>query len=457
MERRFKVRKEQLLAECQVKPRVFDGMTERLQTFVQPFVQLLGDSERQQHARTYVAGLLSNLERKNTESIAYFHDQDRQGLQRFIGSVPWDHEPLLQELSRQVGQELGEPDGVIVFDPSGFAKKGTESVGVQRQWLGRFGKIDNGQVGVYMGYVSRREQALVDMRLYLPKEWASDTKRRRKSGVPKQLRFQTRHQQALSMLAERGSLLPHAWVAGDDEMGRSSAFRRDLRDLKERYLLAVPSNTLIRDLDVAPPKYQGRGQPPRTPFVRVDQWRAALSEKAWQRIDVRDGDKGLLTMDIVKVRVAAKMSGRRTGPEEILVITRTTNESGDVKHDYYLSNAPAETTLAEFARVANAEHRIEECIKRAKSEAGLAHYEVRTWCGWHHHQILSLLATWFLVQETRRGKKIGSGVDGSPSSLGLGEAALSGHGLRHPTTHRRRLHTASPTHRTRSILSLQEA
>jgi SRSO17 transposase len=431
-------------------------MTERLQTFVQPFAKLLGDSQRQKHARTYVVGLLSNLKRKNTESIAYFHDQDRQGLQRFIGWVPWDYEPLLQELTRQVGQELGEPDGVIVFDPSGFAKKGTESVGVQRQWIGRFGKIDNGQVGVYMGYVSRREQALVDMRLFLPKEWASDKKRRKKSGVPKQVRFQTRHQLALSMLSERGSGLPHTWVAGDDEMGRSSSFRRDLRNLKERYLLAVPSNTLVRDLDVAPPPYQGRGQPRRTPFARADQWRAALPEKTWQRIDVRDGDKGALTMDIVKVRVAAKMGGRRTGPEEILVVTRTKDEAGNVKHDYYLSNAPAETTLAEFARVANAEHRIEECIKRAKSEAGLAHYEVRTWRGWHHHQTLSLLATWFLVQETQRGKKIRSRVDCSTSSLELGDVALPGNGLWQTATHRGRLHPTSPTQRTRSVLSLQK-
>ena len=455
MERRYEARKEELLAGCRVKPEVLDGMTERLQTFVQPFAKLLGDSQRQQHARTYVVGLLSNLKRKNTESIAYFHDQDRQGLQRFIGWVPWAYEPLLQELTRQVGQELGEPDGVIVFDPSGFAKKGTESVGVQRQWIGRFGKIDNGQVGVYMGYVSRREQALVDMRLFLPKEWASDKKRRKKSGVPKQVRFQTRHQLALSMLSERGSQLPHTWVAGDDEMGRSSSFRRDLRSLQERYLLAVPSNTLVRDLDVAPPPYQGRGQPRQTPFARADQWRAALPEKIWQRIDVRDGDKGALTMDIVKVRVAAKMGGRCTGPEEILVVTRTKDEAGNVKHDYYLSNAPAETTLAEFARVANAEHRIEECIKRAKSEAGLAHYEVRTWRGWHHHQTLSLLATWFLVQETQRGKKIRSRVDCSTSSLELGDVALPGNGLRQTATHRGRLHPTSPTQRTCSVLSLQ--
>ena len=124
---------------------------------------------------------------------------------------------------------MGDPDGVIVFDPSGFAKKGIASVGVKRQWLGRLGKVDNGQVGIFMGYVSPREHALVDVRLYLPKEWAADKTRRKRCGVPKAVRYRTRHDLALEMLRENGGLLPHAWVAGDDEMGRSSRFRADLR------------------------------------------------------------------------------------------------------------------------------------------------------------------------------------------------------------------------------------
>jgi SRSO17 transposase len=138
---------------------------------------------------------------------------------------------------------LGRADGVIVFDPSGFAKKGAASVAVKRHWLGRLGKVENGQVGIFMGYVSCREHALVDVRLYLPKEWAADRKRRKRCGVPKAARYQTRHELALEMLREKGELLPHAWITGDDEMGRSSRFRANLGGLGERYLLAVPSNT----------------------------------------------------------------------------------------------------------------------------------------------------------------------------------------------------------------------
>lgn len=159
-------------------------------------------TEQGVHLQKYVAGLVSNVKRKNAESIAYHHDQDRQPLQKFIGQSPWDYQPLLTELARQVGVEIGEPDGVIVFDPSGFPKKGTESVGVQRQWCGRLGKIENCQVGVYMGYVSSIEHALVNMRLYLSAEWAKDKKRRKKCGVPKEIRFQTRHDQSLDMLRE---------------------------------------------------------------------------------------------------------------------------------------------------------------------------------------------------------------------------------------------------------------
>jgi len=210
----------------------------------------------------------------------------------------------------------------------------------------------------------------------------------------------------LEMLAEHKARLPHAWIAGDDEMGRSSAFRGDLRALGEQYLLAVPSNTLVRDLEAETPEYSGRGPHPKVPFMRVDRWREALPEDAWITIDVRDASRGPLTVQAVKTRVQAKTDRRRNGPEEVLVILREKQSDGTMKHDYYLSNALPETALPEFARVAKAEHRIEECLGRAKSDAGLAQYQVRNWIGWHHHQTLSLLATWFLTQEDRRGKKI---------------------------------------------------
>src|SRR6476646_9706181 len=191
MERRFRVRLDELLDDAEVPPGLLRGMVPRLEAFLGPFVAALGSDAQRGNARCSVAGLVSNLGDKNVEAIAYLHDHERQGLQKFIGQADWDYRPLLDELARQVGAELGEPDGVLVFDPSAFPKKGTASVGVQRQWCGRLGKIENCQVGIYLGYVSRREHALVHFRLYLPKAWARDRKRRKKAGVPQAVRFRT--------------------------------------------------------------------------------------------------------------------------------------------------------------------------------------------------------------------------------------------------------------------------
>ena len=325
-------------------------------------------------------------------------------MQKFIGFVPRDHTPLLDTRARQVGEDLGEPDAVIVFDPSAFAKKGTKSVGVARQWCGRLGKVENCQVGVFMAYVSRKEQALINTRLYLPKEWTTVRARCQAAGVPARVKLRTRHQLALERLDECGKRRPHRWVAGDDEMGRPSGFRRELRTRTERYLLGVPSNTLARDLDVPPPEYSGRGRHPMSPFLRLDRWRAALPEAAWTRIDVRDGEKGPLVVEVVKRRVQARTETGGTGPEELLFVTRERQADGTFKHDYYLSNADPEVPLKELARVSKAAHRVEQGFARAKGEAGLADYQVRNWVAWHHHQTLSLLAAWFLNQEARRGK-----------------------------------------------------
>jgi SRSO17 transposase len=411
MERRYAVRLEQMLAQAEVSPESMRGLFRRLEAFVEPYAKSLAEPEQRRHAAEYMTGLLSKLERKTGEAIAYLHDQERQGLQKFIGHVPWDHHPLLATLARAVGRGVGEPDGVIVFDPSAFAKKGTKSVGVARQWCGRLGKVENCQVGVYMAYVARGGHALVNVRLYLPKEWAKARARRKQAGVPKQTKFRTRQELALEMLAECGKQLPHGWVAGDDEMGRPSGFRQKLRANHERYLLGVPSNTLARDLEVPAPAYSGRGRRPMTPFVRLDRWRAALAENAWTRIDVRDGEKGPLVIEVVKRRVQARTATGGTGPEELLLVTRERQGDGSFKHDYYLSNADPGVALAELARVAKAAHRVEECFERGKGEAGLADYQVRTWSAWHHHQTLSLLAAWFLDREARRGKNPDAGAD----------------------------------------------
>jgi SRSO17 transposase len=331
-------------------------------------------------------------------------------LQAFVGWDAWDDEPLRAELRSQVTRHLGQGDGVLVFDPSGFAKSGRESVGVARQWCGRLGKVDTCQVAIYLGYVSSKGHTLVDQRLFLPKEWTKATARLDKAGVPKAYRaYRTRPQLALELLTTNGAWLPHSWIAGDDEMGRPYWFRRQLAALGERYLLAVPSNTAMRALETEPPASSGRGgRPGQRPWHSVATWSQSLDEASWQRSDVRDGSKGPLVVEAVKRRGVSRTHRRQQGDEETLVVIRYRDRDQQevVKVDYYLSNAVPETPLWECARVAKAEHRIEECLQRSKSEAGLADYEVRHWRGWQQHQTLSLLATWFLVRETARGKKM---------------------------------------------------
>src|SRR3954467_6960242 len=418
---RYRLRKQQLLDECEVLPEVFLGGLERLAEFARPFAGCLGRQEQRDHARTYLAGLVCDLKHKTAESIAYRHGQERHGLQHFVGSSTWEHRPLLRELASQVGREIGTPDGVIVFDPSGFAKKGHASAGVQRQWLGRLGKVDNGQVGVFMAYASHKEHALVDVRLYLPRAWAKDRGRRKRCAIPKSARYRTRHELALEMLREIGPLLPHGWVTGDDEMGRSSRFRAELRRLNEPYLLAVPSNTTIRDLEGAVPQWSGRGPHPKRAFEQVRAWSRSLPPGAWRRIEVGAGERGPQFVELVATRVVARTDRGRIGPEELLVVIRDLDEDGTPKQDYYLSNAPPEALPGVLARVARAGHRVEECLQRGKSEAGLAGYQVRTWSGWHHHVALVLIASWFLVQEARRGEKADAGAD---RTAGAGRARL---------------------------------
>src|SRR5262249_44581388 len=183
--------------------------------------------------------------------------------------------------------------------------------------------------------------------------------------------------------------------------------------------LAVPSNTTVRDLEGPPPPYGGHGRRPKAPFRGVRAWCASLPAGAWTKLTVRGGEKGPLEVEIVARRVESKIDRRVIGFEETLVVIRYTDGDG-LKHDYHLSNAAPHTPLAEFARVAKAAHRIEECLKRSKSEAGLGEYQVRNWRGWHHHMALSLIATWFLVVEARRGKKDGPGANGAAGADGPG-------------------------------------
>jgi len=187
-----------------------------------------------------------------------------------------------QALRGQVGTQWGQEDGVLVFDPSALPKSGRASVGVARQWGGRLGKVDHGQVAISLGYVSRMGHTLVALRLSLPQAWTQEKTRLEKAGVPTARRgYRTRHQWALERLEKTGAALPHRWMAGDDEMGRPSWWRRRLAALGERSVLAVPAHTLRRDGEPAPPPSRGQGRPPTRPGQRVTQWAASLGDEAW--------------------------------------------------------------------------------------------------------------------------------------------------------------------------------
>jgi len=196
-------------------------------------------------------------------------------------------------------------------------------------------------------------------------------------------------------------------------MGRPYGCRRRRARLGERSLLAVPSHTTRRDLETPPPEYGGKGRHPTRPWQSVVAWSQALDDAAWRRLDVRDGAKGPLVGEVVKRRVVSRTHRRQQGDEEWLTVRRSRDRDQDevVNVDYSLSHTVPETALDALARVAKAEHRIEACLQRSKSEAGLADDEVRHWTGWQQHQTLAFLATWFLERETHRGKNMDTGHD----------------------------------------------
>jgi SRSO17 transposase len=403
-------------------------MVDRLYDFVVPYQHGLETEAGKHNVPLYLQGLLSHLDRKNAEEIATLVAVERLVMQEFIGTAPWDHRPLVTVLVGQVVDRLGEPDGIIAFDPSSFPKRGTHSVGVKRQWCGHRGKVDNCQVGVYMGYVSRRDHALLDFRLSLPGDWARDPKRREECHVPEEGQYRTRQDQCLEMLDEWREQVPHSWVVGDDELGRHTRFRHDLRERGERYMLGVPCTTTIRDLEAPLPAYSGHGRRPKPLWHSVRAWRQSLHPDAWTRLTVRDGEKGPVEIELVTRRVQTRLARKRTGPHEWLVVTRRplTDESAfarqsspeardqDARYGYRYYLTPTgvtkgdleEPSLMELARVIKAGTCIEASFKRGKGEVGMDAYQVRTWEGWHHHMALTLIAMWFLIGETHRGQQL---------------------------------------------------
>jgi SRSO17 transposase len=404
-----------ILADAVVTPDAVVGQADRLTSFLRRYLPRFYRVEQRATATLVIRGRLGGLERKTSEPIAIEAGLPRKPIQFFVGAGKWDDEAVMGELRQHVREELADPDGVVIVDPSGFPKKGADSCGVDRQWCGRLGKVDNCQIGVFLAYATEAGYAPLDRRLYLPEDWADDGTRREKCHVPEEVKFQETWRIALDLLDRSLPGLPHGWIVGDDELGRAAEFRAALRRRTERYVLDVPCNTTVRDLERRRPprKKAGVGRRREVPFVRADAWAARQPQSRWERITVRDGEKGPLAVDAMGVRVRTKQD-RRVGPEERLVVIRPVGES---RIDYALSNAGPGTPLAVLVRARRQRHRIEEVFGAAKGEVGLDHYEVRSWVGWHHHMTLCLVALWFLCLERRR-------VGGeNPGDHGLADAA----------------------------------
>jgi len=398
-----------LLADAEVTPAAVRGCQERLSGFLTRYLPLFYRKEQRELAEVVLQGKLSHLERKTAEPIANQAGRPRKPVQNFVGSGAWDDERVQAELRRHVAEVLGDPEAVLVLDPSSFPKKGKASCGVGRQWCGRLGKVENCQVGVFLGYVTPRGNALVDRQLYLPEDWAADPERREETHVPSAIGFEERWRIGLDLLDRSGVDLPFGWVTGDDEFGRASAFRAELRERGLRYVLDVPCNTLIRDIDEIPAP--GKRCPP---WRRVDEWARSQPSSRWRRVRLGDGLKGPREVRVLEGLVQTKAENGCCGALERVVVVRTIDQEAQTW--YTLSNAAARVPVEEVAKAHSRRHGIEDLFQAGKGEVGLGHYEVRGWVGWHHHMTLSLLALWFLMLEKQRLEKKSPGTDGATTA-----------------------------------------
>src|ERR671929_1344878 len=331
-------------------------------------------AEPRRRASAYLRGLLAPVERKNGWQLAEAAgDATPDGVQDFLSRMRWDADAVRDDLRAYVVEHLGDPEAVLVLDETGFLKKGDKSAGVQRQYSGTAGRIENCQVGVFLGYASRHGQALIDRALYLPKGWTGDAVRRAAAGIPDAVGFATKPKLGLAMLERAlAAGVPFAWVGGDCVYGADHRIRRRLEARQRGYVLAVTAKQ-------------------RLGFVPVTRWLAKVAPEGWQRLSAGDGAKGPRLYDWAYLPQGAAAPGWCRG----LLIRRSPTKPEDVV--YYLTHAPNGTTLAQLVRVAGQRWIIENCFEAAKSEVGLDQYEVRSWTGWHRHVTLAMLAHAYLA------------------------------------------------------------
>ena len=330
--------------------------------------------EPRQRVVRYVRGLLSDTERKNGWQLAeHLGDPTPDGVQHLLARADWNADAVRDDLTRYVAEHLGDSAGVLVVDETGFLKKGTKSCGVARQYSGTAGRIENCQVGVFLGYVTRSGQALIDRELYLPKEWAQDAGRRKTAGVPKAVTFETKLVLARRMIERAVAAgLPSKWVTADAVYGSDYHFRIALENQGLGYVVGVRSDFAT---------HLGFRQ------VRVKALLAEVPADSWHRLSCGAGAKGPRLYDWALVRTNCPEPKTYA---RWLLIRRSVSDPTEVA--YFACGGPPGTTVADLVRVAGTRWAIEECFELAKGDCGLDEYEVRSWTGWHRHVTLSLFA-----------------------------------------------------------------
>jgi SRSO17 transposase len=386
-----------------------------LDLFLERYFPLFGRCENHEHAERFVQGLLGGHERRNTENIAESVDGGVvRTMQKFVAQGAWEAADVLGELRAHVGEVLGDPEGIVNVDETGFPKKGTKSVGVKRQYSGTLGRVENCQIGVFANYCSAKGHALFDRRLFLPHEWADDGPRREEAGVPEGVVFRTKPELALEMVQNAViANVPFRWVGGDSVYGDSPTFVQGVRGLGKWYVLDTSSDARVwlsepRRRKVG--KSGRRGGRPRkhpratTKPMTVAEAIATLPASAWKRIPVSEASQGPLWYDYAELTVWFSEEGCPASAPERLLVRRSLGQEAERK--FHRSNAPESVPLQRLAEVRACRWTIEQDIQAGKGECGLDEYETRGWIGWHHHTALSMLALFFLVlQRIRLGEK----------------------------------------------------
>jgi SRSO17 transposase len=390
-----------------------DASADELRAYLRLWASVWPRREQREWSAFYLCGQLANLERKTIEPMVLaLRGPDAnamRGLQQFVGQSAWALAPMRERLQQLVGGWLGEPEGVLIFDGSGFPKQGAHSAGVAPQYCGALGKIANCQEGVFAVYTSALGYAFVDGRLYVPERWFGDDYRARwrACGMPRALSFQTEPEIALTMLTDildQGAL-PFRWVTADEHFGEIPAFLDGIAAAGKWYQVEVPLTTRIwlRTPTVQPPGPGLMGRPRTQPRVAPGAPRpltlqalaAQLPRSVWQRWTIEEGSRGPLEADFAFVRVTA-IRDTLPGPRLWATFRRSLADPSEIK--YYLSNAPAHCPQAELVRVTGLRWPIETALEEGKGEVGLDQYETRSWLGWHHHMLQSFQAHLFLMR-----------------------------------------------------------